>query len=376
MQVIYAREPLPTTVSRTIFLAGPTPRSAEVASWRPEALKLLESFDGQVFVPESRDGQYEAEYDSQVSWETEALNRADVILFWVPRDLETMPAFTTNVEFGLWCASGKVVLGAPPEAPKNRFLEYHAGQAGLSMATTLEETIRLVCERVPTPLLREGGEVEVPYHVWKTASFQAWIQAQKGAGNRLDGAKVLWSFKGFFWAVHVNVWVASEGRHKINEVVLARPDISCVVLFRFGSTLMETEIALVKEFRSTVRNAEAFVYETPGGSSPKATDRPEEVAVTEVMEETGLVLDPSRIRKWEDRQLVATLSAHHAHLFSAELTTAEMDWLKSRRGLVLGVEESSERTTVEVHTLRQIVEENRVDWSMLGLIYRVVAETP
>lgn len=373
MQVIYAREPFPTSVRRTIFLAGPTPRSAGVPSWRPEALKLLESFDGHVFVPESRDGLYEESYDAQVEWETAALNRADVIVFWVPRDLETMPAFTTNVEFGLWCNSGKVVFGAPPEAPKNRFLEYHAAQAGLPMATSLEETLRLARERVPAPMLREGGEVEVPYHVWNTSSFQGWIRAQKGAGNRLDGAKVLWSFKGFLWAVHMNVWVASEGRHKSNEIVLARPDISCVVLFRFGATLMETEIALVKEFRSTVRNAEAFVYETPGGSSPKASDRPEEVAVTEVMEETGLVLDPSRIRKWEDRQLVATMSAHHAHLFSAELTVTEMDWLKSRRGLVLSAEGSSERTTVEVHTLREIVTENKVDWSMLGLIYRVVA---
>ena len=34
--------------------------------------------------------------------------------------------------------------------------------------------------------------------------------------------------------LHVNVWVEAEQRHKDNEVVLARPDASAVVLYRPG----------------------------------------------------------------------------------------------------------------------------------------------
>jgi len=200
------------------MLCGPTPRSVGVASWRPEALRLLAESefgkDGTVFVPEPRSGEFTGEYDSQVSWETEALNRADVVLFWVPRDLATLPAFTTNVEFGMWRKSGKVVFGAPPEAPKNRYLIWHAAVEGVPALPSLEETVREALRRVPMAAKREGGECEVPFHVWQTESFQAWLRAQKAAGNRLDGAELVWNFfstkttpvRVFFWAMHVNVW--------------------------------------------------------------------------------------------------------------------------------------------------------------------------
>jgi len=46
VQVVYARTPYPTSVKRTIFLAGPTPRSPQVPSWRPRALELLSAEDG------------------------------------------------------------------------------------------------------------------------------------------------------------------------------------------------------------------------------------------------------------------------------------------------------------------------------------------
>src|SRR6266511_3357557 len=48
-QLLQVRQP-------SLFLAGPTPRSADVPSWRPEALNLLRGlgFAGTVLVPERR----------------------------------------------------------------------------------------------------------------------------------------------------------------------------------------------------------------------------------------------------------------------------------------------------------------------------------
>src|SRR3989344_6490668 len=118
MQIVYALEPLPETINKSIFLAGPTPRSQDIKSWRPEALAILEklSYDGVVFVPESRNGQWqESEYVNQIEWEEYCLNVADCIVFWIPRAMDTMPALTTNIEWGVWCNSGKAVLGVPPE---------------------------------------------------------------------------------------------------------------------------------------------------------------------------------------------------------------------------------------------------------------------
>jgi hypothetical protein len=56
MNVVFADEPLEFRPP-SLFLAGPTPRSAEVASWRPGALHILSElgFGGSVLVPERRD---------------------------------------------------------------------------------------------------------------------------------------------------------------------------------------------------------------------------------------------------------------------------------------------------------------------------------
>lgn len=387
MQIVYAREPFPTTMHRSVFLAGPTPRSADVASWRPEALRLLEEAgigDLTVFVPESREGKVQFDYDSQISWESEALNRADVVLFWVPRDLTTMPAFTTNVEFGMWCKSGKVVFGAPPEAPKNRFLAHHAGLNGIPVTTTLEATVASALKRIPVSAKREGGECEVPFHIWQTESFQAWLRSHKAAGNRLDSAKLVWSFhltktvpvRVIFWAMHVNIWVEAEQRHKSNEIVISRPDTSNVVLYRRDTRAWDSEVALVREFRSTVRNKDGFVLEAAGGSSPKVGQSPYQVAVDEVREETGLLITADRVTALEDRQLVATVSGHKAHLFAVAVTDEEMNWLKARKGVANGANEgegeTGERTYVEVFKLRDLLASNVVDWSMMGMIFRAV----
>ena len=109
-----------------IFLAGPTPRTDEVVSWRREALTILTElgYEGAVYVPETADWGWLGDYDGQVHWEWKALGMAACTLFWVPRNLENMPAFTTNVEFGFMLAMhpGRVVLGSPPGAPKMRYL--------------------------------------------------------------------------------------------------------------------------------------------------------------------------------------------------------------------------------------------------------------
>ena len=57
-------------------------------------------------------------------WERIALTEAIVILFWIPRELPDMPAFTTNVEFGYLLHSGKVIYGHPNNAKKIKYLDW------------------------------------------------------------------------------------------------------------------------------------------------------------------------------------------------------------------------------------------------------------
>lgn len=128
MKVSYSDQEILLDDGPSIFLAGPTPRSQDVPSWRPDALEILRelNFDGTVFVPERGNGESKIDYDDQVEWERAGLSNARAILFWVPRTLDNMPAFTTNVEFGYWLAKSpeRIVYGRPPDAPKNRYLDW------------------------------------------------------------------------------------------------------------------------------------------------------------------------------------------------------------------------------------------------------------
>lgn len=111
---------------KSIFLAGPTPRSENIKSWRKEACAILEEngFDGVVYVPEYSTWRPKDSYDNQAMWEREALMEATVIVFWIPRELSDMPAFTTNVEFGYWLHTGKVLYGRPDNAEKIKYLDW------------------------------------------------------------------------------------------------------------------------------------------------------------------------------------------------------------------------------------------------------------
>lgn len=110
---------------KSIFLAGPTPRKKDIISWRKTAVKILRElgFDGVVYVPERENDQEDFDFVSQVEWETDALKAAGVIVFWIPRELPDMPAFTTNVEFGEWYKFNKTIYGRPDYSEKNRYLD-------------------------------------------------------------------------------------------------------------------------------------------------------------------------------------------------------------------------------------------------------------
>lgn len=146
MNIIYAQQDLSEIEGKSIFLAGPTPRAKDVESWRPNALQILNNmgFKGTVLVPEM-EGEWtnDFEYGDQIDWETKALEQCTVILFWIPRELPTMPAFTTNIEFGYWLAKEpkKVTLGFPKDAYKMNYIEYKAKEAFIECNHCLESTI-------------------------------------------------------------------------------------------------------------------------------------------------------------------------------------------------------------------------------------------
>lgn len=145
MKVIYTHGEVEDN-KNSVFLAGPTPRSDDVKSWRPKAIELLKlnGYDGIIYSPEHPDGQeawknlpYPAE------WEHRAIHACGILLFWIPRNMENMPALTTNVEFGHFIPKKFVIYGRPTNTPHVAYLDWmYRKYYNRPIHETLEDTIK------------------------------------------------------------------------------------------------------------------------------------------------------------------------------------------------------------------------------------------
>jgi len=397
MKVIYAQEEIPNKISKSVFLAGPSPRSKSVKSWRKDALMALDKmgYDGHVFVPEFEEYVYsdgssvisdlqrldDNSYKSQIEWEEKCLNIADIILFWIPRDMEKLPGLTTNDEFGFWKRSGKIVLGIPKNADKIDYQKYYAIKYTIPIFDSLNKSIVYIVDKLGDGAERNGGETYVPLHVWNHVGFQNWYKELKSAGNRLDDARVeytKWVGKDnnylFFISLWAKVWISSEYRHKENEVAIMRSDISSAVLYRLDKyNIMDSDIILVKEFRTPVSNYSGMVWEVPGGSSFKDNVSAEDIIISELQEEVGITFEKSRIIYNENRQLQSTTLTHKSHLYSVELTQEELDEIRENtKNKTFGETNDTEITYVEIVKLDSILKTELVDWANVGQILSIL----
>jgi hypothetical protein len=131
----------------SLFLAGPTPRCKQVKSWRPDFIKTLKKRKVQcsVFIPELKKGGWLGNYEQQTDWEYCHLHDASAVVFWVPRNINSLPGFTTNVEFGYWVKSGRCFYGRPDGAEKTRYLDWLYDKEGHGRpASSMEELAETV----------------------------------------------------------------------------------------------------------------------------------------------------------------------------------------------------------------------------------------
>jgi hypothetical protein len=146
MKIIYAGEKIHKP-KFGVFLAGPTPRDISVKSWRPEFIEALRAkgFKGSVIAPENRVLGSPYDFDTQVPWEVEGLNTANLIAYWIPRQLDTMPAFTTNIEFGEFMHSEKIAVGFPPDSVNNRYIGKRCEMHEIPLFQTIEGLVAHIC---------------------------------------------------------------------------------------------------------------------------------------------------------------------------------------------------------------------------------------
>lgn len=126
MKINYSNEEV-IIDSNSIFLAGPAPRDKNIVSWRNDAIDILKElrFDGVVYNPEYKDVPKDNDSkDENCLWERKAMNCAKVILFWIPRNNTDMLGLTTNVEFGYFIHTGKILYGRPDNSYMNKYLDW------------------------------------------------------------------------------------------------------------------------------------------------------------------------------------------------------------------------------------------------------------
>jgi hypothetical protein len=383
MNIVYAGEELPKSFKKSIFLAGPTPRSEEIKSWRLDAVKILEKlgYDGVVFIPEPRNGEKFPEYDEQYDWECKMMDLSDCITFWIPRklrsDFENI-ALTTNIEWGKYWRSGRIVIGFPKDAEKMRYIEKMLPEENIQKNDTLEDTIKCTLNFIGEGSYRENGECLIPSLIWQTETFQDWYLSQKNIGNYIINAQQRFVYKPapkkdfvFMWIMYINMYITAENREKSNELVLSRTNLTGCVLYQKCENLMGTKIILVKEYRTSVNNSCGYVYEIPGGSSKKKKPN-EKVITSEIKEELGFKIDINKIKFIQGRQMMGTLTAQKNYLYSYELDNEEMDIILKESKTTHGVIEDTELTYIEIKTLKEILEEDLLDWTNIGMIMKVL----
>lgn len=402
MKLVFADDSLPTEVTKTIFLAGPNPRykngDVVLRTWRHDVLDELEriGYDGHVFIPmpigsfygETVSGAV-SDYDHQIEWEDAAMMRADVILMWVDRT-STLRGMTTNIEFGRYLDSGRLIYGRPDNADGCRYLDEQIKKRRKEAYSTITAIVKEADWRLRDGAERSGGEVLVPLVIWGSKQFQDWYThmfSGDSQGNELRGfdIKTILCFSSrrskvtderslFGFAAHVNIWVAREQREKSNEWIFSRTATSYVVPYYVNKESGHREYILVREFRSPANNEAGYVYELPGGSAPDETLNPLENAKQELFEETGIEIeDISRFEIVGNRQTFSTFSTNRIFTTKIELTEKEFLAAKKRADdkVQLGADDGERINLFIVKDvdLLNSDSEHPVDWSTLGMIY-------
>ena len=371
--VLKRGDAIPESFARSVYLVA-----ADGEPWESDLVSALENAelrDGVVFV-----GDEVPEPDGN-GWRARATSVSDAIVCYVQPDAvgsSVMSAYVAT-EIVRWVTTGQMFCAAP----EGSWADELCANAPHKVVPerSLEGLVAKVAKDLRVGAERKAAERLVPLMVWRTPSWKLWYDNLLEVGNRLDGARVDWTFRvgpggvfTLFWAVHANIWVESEGRNKSNEVVIARPDVCCTLAYVPGQQLLDTEIIVIKEFRSPCRNEHGFVYELPGGSSFKPQSDVYQTAADELFEETGIRVEKTRLRKEMSRQAASTVTTHHVHLFSVELTSEEMGVAKkcAEERTMFGNADETEQTYIETLTLRDAIPAAKLDFSTLGMIMQSI----
>lgn len=374
MQLVFSGEAAPTNYSKSIFLAGPIDNTSKgnliPRDWRKDVIELLEQkgYDGVVFIPISK-AFWEETYapidfvysEAVVEWECMMMDRADILLFWVNRDKEAdRYGLTTNVEFGRYLNTGRIVYGHTKESFSVFNLDTIAAKNNIKVHNELPELVDTALSVIGDGAYRDGGETLCPLNLWRLQSVRDWFNCNKGNVTKFVTKSVVPMgdnyHKAFAFSAHVAVKIPSEDRVKECEYIFGRTKTSYTVPY-FDHPDGKRYFVLVSEFRSTVSKNKGFIIEFPGGSAEKEGVDPLVNAAKELSEEIGVsITDSTRLKPLRTSQTNAVFNVTQTHLYELELTEEEFRAVNAfaNKKKELG-EDDEERITLSIHTFESLL---------------------
>ncbi len=144
MKYIEAPEPFETDLP-SLFLAGGIGKCPD---WQAEAAAMLEPYDVVVFNPRRKDfpvWDRRAE-EIQVGWEFEAIQAADVTMFWFPSAFSMQPIALFELGGRLW-SGAKLVVGRDPGYLRANNIDIQIGllHPELKVHQSLADTVKAAC---------------------------------------------------------------------------------------------------------------------------------------------------------------------------------------------------------------------------------------
>lgn len=159
MRVLKAPDQLDSFEKPSIFLGGGITGAPD---WQKEALELLKGTFATCFNPRRPEGflppdhpNYLQSYSEQVDWEHKYLLQAEVVLFWLPKEANSI---TTRFEIGWFygmnyaqtskASRRSLAVGIEPGVNGDTYYRIVLPRVGIPVHSTLEETCKRACELV------------------------------------------------------------------------------------------------------------------------------------------------------------------------------------------------------------------------------------
>ena len=157
MQVI--QPPIQVGINKAyplVFLAGPIQGAS---NWQSQVIKIFSDYNDVISVTIAnprRDklDKTEFNYDAQVNWESKYLDKADIIMFWLPKPAEIIEgrsyAQTSRFELGEWFGKNpdRLVVGIEEGFDGERYIRKKLNDINITVYSSFKDTIKEVLRRI------------------------------------------------------------------------------------------------------------------------------------------------------------------------------------------------------------------------------------